>query len=393
MTKGSNRVFRKQIQDHGATRLALICTCSLLLLSACQNTSGSPVKNDPPQTLTLRIAAQQPSIGSTPFQIVAQISTPTVGTTPTQQTSSLSNPVNTSRPVLAFYYTWYTSSTWCSCHMPDLPTILYNSSDNTTIARQVTEAADAGITGFISSWWGPGDQTDTNFARVLAYAATFEKATRYHFASSIYFESDSPHLSGTSAIIAALRYVLAHYSNDAHFFHWRGKPVIFFWDPLGNGRTLATWAYIRSQVDPNNQTIWSAEGVDTTLLSVFDGIHLFSAGYWGIQNGDMTAVDQGFRAKVNAYDQPHQAQKIWAAGVLPGSNDTLIPGRTGTYIVPRNNGATYGISWSAAIASNPDWITITSYNEWFEGSMIEPSVHYGNQYLNLTLQYAKKWYG
>jgi len=61
--------------------------------------------------------------------------------------------------------------------MPDLPTILYNSSDATTIARQVTEAADAGISGFISSWWGQGDQTDKNFAMLLAYAATFEKAT------------------------------------------------------------------------------------------------------------------------------------------------------------------------------------------------------------------------
>src|SRR5260370_21218313 len=198
-------VFRKQIQDHGAIRLAWTCTCWPLLFSACQNTSGSPVKNDPPQTLTLRIAAQQSSISSTSFQIVAQISTPTVGTTPTQQTSSLSNPVNTSRPVLAFYYPWYTSATWCSCHMSDLPTILYNSSDATTIARQVTEAANAGITGFISSWWGSGDQTDTNFARVLADAATFENATRYTFTSSIYFESDSPPLTGTSTIIPALR--------------------------------------------------------------------------------------------------------------------------------------------------------------------------------------------
>ena len=386
-------MFRERIRDHGEIRLALICTCLLLLLSACQNTSGSKVKSDSPQTPAPRIATQQPSDGSTSFQVPAHISTPTVGTTSTRQAPSLSTPVNTGRPVLAFYYTWYTSSTWCSCQMPDLPTILYNSSDATTIGRQVTEAADAGITGFISSWWGPGDQTDTNFARLLAYAATFEKATRYHFASSIYFESDSSGLSGTSTIITALRYVLAHYSNDAHFFHWHGKPVIFFWDPLGNGRTLATWAYIRSQVDPNNQTIWSAEGVDTTLLSVFDGIHLFSAGYWGIQNGDMTAVDQGFRAKVNAYNQAHQAKKIWAAGVLPGYNDTLIPGRKGTYIVPRNNGATYATSWLAAIASNPDWITITSFNEWFEGSMIEPNVDYGNQYLNLTLQYARQWYG
>jgi hypothetical protein len=74
--------------------------------------------------------------------------------------------------------------------------------------------------------------------------------------------------------------------------------------------------------------------------------------------------------------------------VLPGYNDTRVPGRTGTFIVPRNNGQTYRTSWDAAIASNPDWITITSFNEWFEGSMIEPSDTYGTQYLDITKSLA-----
>jgi hypothetical protein len=76
---------------------------------------------------------------------------------------------------------------------------------------------------------------------------------------------------------------------------------------------------------------------------------------------------------------------------LPGYNDTRVPGRTGTYIVARNNGATYSESWQGAISSNPDWITITSFNEWFEGSMLEPSVTYGNLYLNLTAQFRRQW--
>jgi hypothetical protein len=62
-----------------------------------------------------------------------------------------------------------------------------------------------------------------------------------------------------------------------------------------------------------------------------------------------------------------------------------------TVIVPRNNGATYRISWQAAIASHPTWITITSFNEWFEGAMIESGVHYGDQYLRLTAQLASQW--
>lgn len=45
------------------------------------------------------------------------------------------------------------------------------------------------------------------------------------------------------------------------------------------------------------------------------------------------------------------------------------------------------------MGSSPEWITITTFNEWFEGAMIEPSVHYGNQYLNLTQQFTKQWHG
>ena len=301
--------------------------------------------------------------------------------------------LNPNRPVLAFYYPWYTTSTWCICHMSDLPTIRYNSNDAATFDRQLNWAASAGITGFISSWWGQGDTTDKNFATLLTHSAQLSASTGYPFASTIYFESDAPALQGASTIVRQLKYVLAHYSNDPHFFHWHGKPVLFFWDPLGNGRTLSEWSYVRSQVDPHNATIWSAEGVSTSLLTVFDGIHLFSGGYWGLQHGTMPAVDQGFRNAINAYNKAHHTQKIWAAGVVPGFNDTKVPGRKGTFIVQRNNGATYRTSWSSALASSPDWITITSFNEWFEGSMLEPSVTYNTLYLNITQGYAKKWHG
>ena len=301
--------------------------------------------------------------------------------------------INPNRPVLAFYYPWYTTSTWCICHMPDLPTIRYNSSDDATFDRQLNWAATAGITGFISSWWGQGDATDANFAKLQTHSLKLTATTGYPFASTIYFESDAPALQGVSAIVKQLKYILSHYSSNPHFFHWHGKPVIFFWDALGNGRTLSMWASVRSQVDPHNATIWSAEGVSTSLLSVFDGIHLFSGGYWGLLHGTMPAVDQGFRNIINAYNQAHHTQKIWAAGVVPGFNDTRVPGRTGTFIVPRNNGATFKTSWSSALASSPDWITITSFNEWFEGSMLEPSVSYGSLYLNISLPYARKWHG
>ena len=296
-------------------------------------------------------------------------------------------------PVLAFYYPWYTQQSWTLSQMSDLPTIQYNSSDNETITRQLDMAASVGITGFISSWWGPDDITDRNFSQLLNDATTLENQYHYHFASSLYIESDAKNLNTPAQMVTALNYIKTQYGNDPHFFHWQGKPVLFFWDPLGNGRTLAQWAQIRKQVDPNNQMLWSAEGINTSMLSVFDGLHLFSAGYWGLKDNKMQQVDQGFRNQINAYNTAHHTNKIWAAGVMPGYNDTRVPGRKNTFIVPRNNGATYTTSWNAAIASQPSFVTITSFNEWFEGSMIEPSVTYGNQYINMTGPFTKRWHG
>jgi hypothetical protein len=366
----------------------------LMLLSACQAEAESSAIKPSAATVTTTAVTSTPVVDPTAGTLNMQVLTQPKTQTPTQSASPTQKPAQgNGRPVLAFYYPWYNTATWSTSTMSDLPTTKYNSSDPATIQRQVSLAANAGITGFISSWWGAGDQTDTNFTKVLSYSATLESQTGDHFASTIYFESDAPALQGASKIIGALSYMSAHYTSDPHFFHWQGKPVFFFWDPLGNGRTLAEWASIRSQVDPNHQMIWSAEGVNTTMLSVFDGIHLFSGGYWGLQSGTMTAVDQGFRNKVDAYNSANGTSKIWAAGVIPGYDDTRVPGRKGTYIVARNNGATYGIEWQAAMASNPEWITITSFNEWFEGSMIEPGASYGMLYLNLTQQYAKKWHG
>ncbi|MCL5957997.1 MAG: glycoside hydrolase family 99-like domain-containing protein [Chloroflexi bacterium] len=283
------------------------------------------------------------------------------------------------KAVLAFYFPWYRDFDWTSGKMGDQPVSAYLSADQGTIRRQINEASASGIDGFISSWWGPGDPTDANFDTLLNLSVGQD------FRSTIYFEIHSWQFGSQDKVVNALRYVADKYANRPTFFHYRGRPVLFFWDvkavPTNPGQSPQdAWASIRSQVDPNRSMLWSAETTDLSYLSVFDGIHLFSAATW---SDNLSSTDRSFRAKIDDYNAQNRTSKIWAAGVAPGYDDTHL-GRPGSYAVPRRDGSYYQESFGAAIVSSPEWITISSYNEWFEGTQIEPSQSYGSKYLDLT---------
>ncbi len=106
--------------------IALLCIC--LLLSACQIPPESPVQRSKHPTPTPSVEAS-PTPSESIQETITPINTPAPASIPTSS-------INPNRPVLAFYYMWYAPSDWCSCHLSDLPTIQYTSSDEPTIARR-----------------------------------------------------------------------------------------------------------------------------------------------------------------------------------------------------------------------------------------------------------------
>lgn len=289
-------------------------------------------------------------------------------------TATGANPVSAapSSPVLAFYYPWYNSGDFSRSAMFDIPVTPYDSDSRATVDRQIREASGAGITGFISSWMGKGNRTDRNFAMLL------DASKDTNFKSTIYFESGS--IGSPEAAVENLRYVMATYGSHPSFAKIGGKPAIFFWAPAAIGNA-GTWRSIRQQVDPQGSWHWNVEtDRPADWLDVFDGVHLFSAASW---TGDATSTYKGMRTKVDAMSAQTGRPKYWAAGVAPGWDNTRQDNPT-RVLVPRNGGAYYSARWDAAIASNPDLVTITSWSEWGEGTAIEPGTGYGNLYLDIT---------
>lgn len=289
------------------------------------------------------------------------------------------------RLVLAFYYTWYDSGQWTMDKVPDLPVIYYNSSDRETIERHVDQARMAGIDAFVVSWYGPqveNNQTETNFRTLLdvAQARGLQATVDVDLGAS-------PFLHGAGDVSAALRHVLTVHAQHPAFLRYGDKPLIFFWR---QGRfSVETWQAIRAEVDPGHNSLWIAEGVDLDYLAVFDGLHLYNITWDPPSDVGYTLSRWGRR--VREYNAAHGVHKLWIATVMPGYDDTKAPGRTHTYRYDRRNGEYYRQTWQAAIASSPDLVIITSFNEWVEGTMIEPSVSYGNLYLDITAQEAARY--
>ena len=75
--------------------------------------------------------------------------------------------------------------------------------------------------------------------------------------------------------------------------------------------------------------------------------------------------------------------------MTPGYNDTVV--RDGNPPVSREEGEYYKNRWIDAITLNPDWISITSWNEWHEGTEIEPSQENGDLALQQTKQYIQEF--
>ncbi len=74
--------------------------------------------------------------------------------------------------------------------------------------------------------------------------------------------------------------------------------------------------------------------------------------------------------------------------IIPGYDDSKLGRPDPRPITDRNDGSTYSTLWQDAIAANPDWILITTWNEWHEGSQIEPSNELGSRELDTTATYA-----
>jgi Glycosyl hydrolase family 99 len=268
--------------------------------------------------------------------------------------------------------------------LPDQPAQPYDSRDRATIQRHVAQAQAAGIDALVQSWYGPSggvnNMTESNLAALLDVAGASG------LRAAVDFETQGPFFGSAADVQGALAALLNGNAPHPAYLKVGGRPVIFFWRQ--QRFSVDEWAAIRAQVDPNHASIWIAEGADLGYLRVFDGIHLYSVAW----SADPTSTLVNFGAKVRKAAQGAGGFRYWVATAMPGYDDTRLRG-AGGFTRARGNGDYLRASFAGATQSGADWVIITSFNEWLEGTQIEPSVSYGDSYLNLTRELATAYRG
>ncbi len=306
--------------------------------------------------------------------------------------------VHVPRQVLAFYYGWYgnprISGKWRGWENVDAPgksignTLLYprlgayDSHDTRILEQHCRWAKESGIDSFIYSWWERNDFNDRGLPRLLNAA----QKTGMHV--TIYFEA----VPGGDArrALSDVLYLLNRYGTHPAWLKINGKPVLFIYSRALLHVGLDGWLWVVTETNRQYEggAVFIGDSKVTEATYIFDGSHRY--GVTGVKT--FTDPPEILRQSREAFPQlvaKAGAGRISCLSISPGGAAYTRPKPQQT--LSRHGGSTYRIMWREAIAANPDWVLITSWNEWYEATAIEPSMEYGDRELKTTREYAARF--
>ncbi|MBV8305452.1 MAG: hypothetical protein JOZ04_14670 [Acidimicrobiia bacterium] len=336
--------------------------------------------NDPPARVAVGRAAPESTTSSTDAPTSTSLDPTTTDAPPTSSAPAPPRPATTSAPhssssaprttaaprpappppppptgfTAAFYYGWYPSSfsnPGTKYHPTDGA---YDSNNLGEVQHQISEMRYAGMQGAIASWWGPASSLPYGYAQVdRAFGVDLQAAHGTPFQWAVYFESGSPAFGDRSvgALQSYMAYVRDHYAGDPNYLHMAGRPVIFVWPNAGDGCDMVQrWhdANIGFYIVQKRFDGWQS------CTGLADSWHEYSPNvYRSVLSPYSYSVSPGF----NRYDSqgPYLARD-------PGQFDAAV----------------------AAMAAAPvQWKLVTTFNEWGEGTAVEPAAEWGTQYLDI----------
>ncbi|KAB8160225.1 alpha-mannosidase [Streptomyces sp. 3MP-14] len=282
--------------------------------------------------------------------------------------SAVQRPAEGSPDVHLFYYPWYGSpavhGSWRHWqqggHQPpesvgaDFYPLLgaYDAGDEEVVAQHMRWVRQAGVGVVATTWWGQGSYEDQRVPLLLDVAAEHGVAVAWHL---------EPYEERTAlSTVDDIAYINERYGGHPAFYRdaaHGNRPAFYVFNSL----LTQDWSELAAV---GGENIVLAQTTDVSRVGDFQGVYTY-------------AVLTEFEGWAGVAEWCRANGLIWAPSVGPGYiDDRAVPGNT-TETIDRADGETYDAIWSAVLSpengGSPDWVSITSFNEWHEGSTIEPA--------------------
>lgn len=258
----------------------------------------------------------------------------------------------------------------------------YHSGDKNVLENHLLMMKYAGVDGLLIDWYGTYDVNDYRMVKEntdalvemldkvgLEYAIVYED----RFLTNIVDAG-----LATTTINAAktdMAFLQSNYFGDSNYIKINDKPLLMNFGPI----TLQTpdeWTNVFANVNPK-----------PTFLTLW----YESADAGANASGEYSWVYQDNSHISNFYANSLPNLGVAMGSAYPGFKDFYAQGGGGEaigWIIEHNNGSTFDETLSLAQSAGLDYLQLITWNDFGEGTMIEPTLEFGYSYVEKVKAFA-----
>jgi glycoprotein endo-alpha-1,2-mannosidase len=319
---------------------------------------------------------------------------------------SAEEPMGVDAPVIdspytvgVYYYPWYGGNDFHGGRylrehlVPPQPPVLgeYDDRDPQVIAQHLRWSAQANISLWVASWWGPGRREDNTLRQhVLPHADLGDMRI------ALFYETSGrvPDFTDTDNVADDIAYMAQHYFDHPNYLRVDGKPVLFVYltRVLTRQGTLEEVVTLMRSAAAEAGTelyivgdeVFGEPPAEAPQLGLLDAVTNYDVyGSTGAQGfAGPAAVGRYWAAQTRWRGLAHDVGVAYVPAATPGFNDKGV--RQGHAAVSRKLteedefGSLFRAHLQQAVAhtdsSTGGMLVITSWNEWHEDTQIEPVI-------------------
>jgi hypothetical protein len=327
------------------------------------------------------------------------------------------------KPVMVYYMPWFTAKPYCDSwgwhwtmnHFnPDIVNAAgerqiaswyypligpYDSSDPAVLEYHVLLMKLAGVDGVIVDWYGSANFLDygaNNEATVklfqftrkagLKFALCYEDQTIQHLIEGHYLKADEaiPHAQ------QEMLYLQTNFFTDASYLRLKDKPVLLNFGPqyfLAN----SNWDDIFSVLNATNHPAFFTE--DNRLPASTGAFNWPPMWKSQVPGTGGVLSDAALKSYLTEFDQKAVTWPAFISSAFPRFHDIYQKSGVRNYwgYLGDRNGNTLRETLSCGMTNSSAIVQVVTWNDFGEGTMIEPTKEYGYRDLGIIQDYRRQF--